>query len=89
VARGFTQQYEIDYEEIFASVAKIVTIRLLFVLVAYLNLEIEQMNVMIAFLCETLKKRIIMRQSSDYSLGLEKLCLLLKTLYGLKQSSRE
>jgi hypothetical protein len=61
IARDFTQQYEIDYEEIFASVAKIATIRLLFALVAHLNLEIEQINVMIAFLCETLKKLIIMR----------------------------
>ena len=41
VARGFTQKHGIDYEEIFAPVAKIATVRLFFALVVYLNLEME------------------------------------------------
>jgi hypothetical protein len=88
IARGFTQQYEVDYEEIFALVAKIVIVRLLLALATHLNLEIEQMDVMTAFLCENLKKRIIMKPPPG-SRKSEKLYLLMKTLYGLKQSFRE
>ena len=89
VVRGFTQQYGIDYEETFASVAKIATIRLVLVVVAHLGLELEQMNVMTAFLCGTLQERIIMKSSSEYLLEADKFCFLLKTLYELKQSLRE
>jgi hypothetical protein len=88
VARGFSQQYGIDYEETFAPVAKIATIRLLVALAAHLDLEIEQMDVMTAFLCGVLKERIVMRQPPGYRQDND-LCLLKKTLYGLKQSSRE
>ena len=38
VAKGFTQTYEIDYQETFASVAKLNTIRILLSLAAMIGL---------------------------------------------------
>src|SRR4029077_4675352 len=45
VARGFTQRYGIDYKETFAGVVRATTFRVLFALAAYLDLEIEQLDV--------------------------------------------
>ena len=50
IIKGYKQQYSIDYEETFAPVAKFVTVRLLFALAAYFNLEINQIDVITAFL---------------------------------------
>src|SRR5207247_171515 len=67
---------------------KIATVRLLLALAAHLNLEIEQMDVITAFLCGNLQERIIMKLLSGHLSG-KKYCILQRTLYGLKQSPRE
>lgn len=60
VARGFTQQYGIDYTETFAPVVRNSTLRLLFGLSVNLNLDIEHIDVTTAFLNSDLNERIIM-----------------------------
>ena len=55
VTKDFTQKHGIDYKEIFAPIAKIATVRLFFTLIAYLNLEIEQIDIITAFLYSLLK----------------------------------
>ena len=50
VIQGNEQQYSIDYLKTFAPVAKFLTIYILFALAAKYNWEIEQMDVIIAFL---------------------------------------
>ncbi|GJY85226.1 retrotransposon protein, putative, ty1-copia subclass [Tanacetum coccineum] len=50
VAKGFTQTYEVDYEETFSPVADIRAIRILIAITAFYDYEIWQMDVKTAFL---------------------------------------
>ena len=50
VAKDFTQEYVIDYEEIFAPVARLTSVRNLIVIVAVKQWKMFQMDVKNAFL---------------------------------------
>ena len=54
VAKGYTQKYEVDYEDTFASVAKMNTIRVLISLVANLDWPLRQFNVKNTFFNRTI-----------------------------------
>jgi hypothetical protein len=92
VIRGFEQEYGIDYKETFAPVAKFVTVRILFALAAKFNWEIEQMDVVTAFLNPILQEEVYMEQPEGYTVlsasGGKLVCRLRKSLYGLKQAPR-
>ena len=93
VARGFSQQYEIDYEEIFASNLHFKSLRLLFSIAAIDNLHIHQMDVVSAYLAGHLKEEIYMEISEGLSLNSFRAsprCVyrLIKGLYRLKQSGQ-
>ena len=95
VIKGNEQQYSIDYEETFAPVAKFATVRLLFALATHFNWEIDQMDVITAFLNPVLQEEVYMelpdgfQTSTDASASGGKLyCRLKKSLYGLKQAPR-
>ena len=47
------------------------------------------MDIKGAYLNGKLKERVYMRQPEGYEDGTERVCLLIKTLYGLKQVGRE
>ncbi|KAL5753906.1 hypothetical protein ACOSP7_022126 [Xanthoceras sorbifolium] len=49
IARGFTQEYGIDYEETFASVARLTSVRCLIVVAAVRRWPLYQMDVKNAF----------------------------------------
>jgi len=55
VAKGYSQVYGIDYDETYASVANMVTIRILFSIVNNKNLFMYQMDIKTAFLNGELK----------------------------------
>lgn len=90
VVRGFSQVPGLDYDETFAPVIKFPTIRMVMALVAFYNLEFEQMDVTIAFLNGVIDEEIFMQQPPGYEVkGKENLvCRLLRALYGLKHSPR-
>ncbi len=90
VARGFSQVYGIDYLDTYAPVAKLASIRILFAIAASLDLEIHQMDVVTAFLANTLHEEIYMEQPEGFVDGddMDMVCELGKSLYGLKQSAR-
>lgn len=67
---------------------KHVTIRLMLSMVVHQDLELEQLDVKTAFLHGSSDERILMEQPEGYKKG-NKVCLLKKSIYGLKQSPRQ
>ncbi|MCO5600068.1 hypothetical protein L7F22_054176 [Adiantum nelumboides] len=90
VAKGFKQEHGIDFDEIFSSVVKMTTLRMVLGLVANKDMELVQMDVKTAFLHGDLHEDIYMEQLVGHAFkGKEHLCKLKKSLYGLKQAPRE
>ena len=90
VARGYTQTYGLDYQETFAPVAKMNTIRILISLAVNLDWPLYQYDIKNAFLHGNLKEEIYMKYPPGYD-GIKnegKVCKLQKALYRLKQSPR-
>ena len=90
VAKGYTQTYGIDYQETFALIAKMNTVRVLLSLAANYNWNLQQFDVKNAFLHGELEEEIYMEvpPSYDNNLAAHTVCKLKKALYGLKQSPR-
>ena len=90
VAKGFTQRRGIDYDEVFAPVAKYSTLRLILALATDEDLNLLQLDVKSAFLNGKLDEEIYMEQPEGFMIKDKKnfVYRLLKALYGLKQASR-
>ena len=90
VAQGYSQEKGIDFDEVFAPVAKYKSIRTVLAIANQLDLDIHQMDVKSAFLYGDLTEDIYMRQPEGFvdKDNPDKVCKLRKTLYGLKQSAR-
>ncbi|GKB24603.1 retrotransposon protein, putative, ty1-copia subclass [Tanacetum coccineum] len=86
VAKGYTQLYEVDYEEMFSPVADIRAIRILISIAAYYDYEIWQMDVKTAFLNDYLDEDIYMVQHEGFvdPNNPRKVCKLQRSIYGLK-----
>ena len=90
VARGFSQQYGIDYEETFAPTLRFDSLRMLLAIAAHDDLHIHQMDVVSAYLAGKLEEEIYMEppEGLPYDTTKRMACRLIKGLYGLKQSGR-
>lgn len=88
VARGFSQQRGIDYQETFSPVVKFTSIRAILGIAATEKMQLKQFDVKTAFLYGDLSEEIYMRQPEGFSDGTDNVCKLQKSLYGLKQSAR-
>ena len=88
VEKGFTQEYGIDYEEKFVSVAHITSVRTLLAIVATRKWRLTQMDVKNVFLNGELEEEVYMRPPPGYTCQENKVCRLCKALYGLKQAPR-
>jgi hypothetical protein len=90
VAKGFSQRKGIDYEETFSPTVRKGSLRLLFALAAQNDLEMVHLDVKTAFLNGKLDETIYMSVPDGSSIENKenKVCHLQKSMYGLKQASR-
>ena len=88
VARGFQQSYGRDYEETFAPVAHMTTVRALIAVAAIRSWIISQLDVKNAFLHGDLHKEVYMQPPPGVTVPDGYVCCLRRALYGLKQAPR-
>lgn len=81
----------VDFNEIFSPVVKHNSIRALLDMVAFHDIELEQLDVKTTSLYSNLEEQIVMAQPEGFECkGMEDhMCLSYKSLYGIKQSSRQ
>jgi hypothetical protein len=90
VAKGYSQVEGLDFDETYAPIARLESIRILLAYATYHGFMLYQMDVKSAFLNGPIKEEVYVEQSlgfedSQYPSQVYK---LLKTLYGLKQALR-
>ena len=90
VAWGFSQQYGLDYDEMFSLVAKIAIVHILLALAAIKSWNLWHMNVKNAFLNRGLDREVYMEQPKGFEnkLNPKYVYKLKKALYGLKKAPR-
>lgn len=88
VAQGFSQVEGLDFEETYAPVSKLPTIKTLSAYAVNKNLFIHQMDVTAAYLNGKLEEEIYMKQPPGFEVSEQtyKALRLKKSIYGLKQS---
>jgi hypothetical protein len=87
VAQGFTQIEGIDYDETFAPVAKLASLRVILAIAAEKNLEMHQMDVKSAYLNGTLTNEIFMTAPPGFPIPDGMVLRLIKAVYGTKQGA--
>ena len=90
IAKGYRQRHGVDYDETFSPVAMIKSIRIMLTIAAYFDYEIWQMDVKTAFLNGNLLEDVYMQQPDSFVAPkhTNKVCKLIRSVYGLKQASR-
>ncbi|GJR62276.1 putative ribonuclease H-like domain-containing protein [Tanacetum coccineum] len=66
VAQGFRQEEGIDYDEVFAPVARIEAIRLFLAFASYMGFTVYQMDVKSAFLYSTIEEEVYVHQPPGF-----------------------
>jgi hypothetical protein len=84
VARGFQQEQGRDYDETFAPVAHMTTVRTLLAVASVCHWYVSQLDVQNAFLNGELREEVYMQPPPWYSIPDGMVCRLRRSLYGLK-----
>jgi hypothetical protein len=90
VAQGYTQVEGIDFDETFAPVARLESIRVLLAIACHLGFKLYQMDVKSAFLNGLLQEEVYVEQPKGFQdpSHPDHVYKLKKALYGLKQAPR-
>jgi hypothetical protein len=90
VAKGYVQREGVDFEEVFATVVRMESVRLIMAMAARKDWEIHHRDVESAFLNGELEEEVFVQQPSGFVVaGKEhKLLRLHKALYSLRQAPR-
>ncbi|KAL2244205.1 UNVERIFIED_CONTAM: Retrovirus-related Pol polyprotein from transposon TNT 1-94 [Sesamum indicum] len=89
VAKEYTQVEGVDYVDRFSPVAKAVTVRLFIAIAIAFQWPLHQIDINNAFLHGHLDEEIYMDAPEGYSVTPGHVCLLRRSLYSLKQASRQ
>ena len=85
VAKGYAQTYDVDYFYTFSSVAKMTFVWLF---ISMVDWDLHQLDIKNVFLHDGLQEEVYMEQPPGFVVQgkIKRVCLLWKSLYGLKQS---
>ncbi|GJW31195.1 putative ribonuclease H-like domain-containing protein [Tanacetum coccineum] len=90
VAQGYTQEKGINYDEVFAPVARIEAIRLFLAYASFIGFIVYQMDLKSAFLYDTIEEEVYVCQPPGFEdpQFSDKVYKVEKALYGLHQAPR-
>ena len=88
IAQGYTQVEGVDFDETFAPVARLESIRILLAIASHLNFKLYQMDVKSAFLNRMLQEEVYVEQPKGFidPYRPDDVYKLKRALYGLKQA---
>lgn len=92
MAKGYTQQIGVDFHDTFSPIAKGVTVKAVFVIASSKTWSVYQLDINNAFLHGDLDEEVYMDIPLGYKLSPNSsnlVCKLIKSLYGLRQASRQ
>lgn len=90
MAKGYVEKQGVDFEEVFAPVTRLETVRLLLALATKNRWEIHHLDVKLAFLNGELKEVVYVSQPEGFvkENSEHMVYQLIKALYGLRQAPR-
>ncbi|CAI7905238.1 unnamed protein product [Closterium sp. NIES-54] len=88
VAKGFQQTKGKDFDEIFATVGKGTTLRMMLEMAANRGWRIKQIDITTTFLNGIILEELYMQQPEGLDDGSGRVCRLKNAIYGLKQAPR-
>jgi hypothetical protein len=90
VAKGYVQREGIDFNDVFAPVARLDSVRLLVAVAAHQGWQLHHLDVKSAYLNEDLQEEVYVGQPPGFAqaAGEQKVFRLHKAMYGLRQAPR-
>ena len=91
MAKGFTQNEDVDFKETSSPTSTKDSFIIIMALVAHFDLKLHQMDVKTTFLNGDLSETIYMQQHEGFCISGNEdlLCKLRRSIYGFKQASRQ
>ena len=87
--QGFHERFGVDYDETWAPVFQLVSLRIVFILAVQYGLQMYHADVKGAFLNATLKERLHIKFPRGFKIHGKSYARLKKSLYGLKQAAHD